>query len=271
MGKYDLRGKSVLITGASSGIGRELAACFAGEGSNLLLGSHPSEADILESWAAELRGRHGVETATFPVDLSEERGPERLHGAVKDRAGTPDVLVNNAGVICYGNFHEISLDRHDMLVKVNLVAYLKLMRLFLPDMVAVGGGRVLNVVSAAAFQPTVYHASYGAAKAFVQSLSEAVNEEVKGTGVKVFTFNPSYTDTPLLKGGGFPARIWWYNISGLSDPAVMARKAVKAFKKEKAVYIPGARNWFVHTILVRVTPRRLSNLLAYWVLRARDG
>jgi short-subunit dehydrogenase len=267
LGKLELKGKRVLITGASSGIGRELAACFAGEGCDLLLGCLPSEADILDAWTGELRVKYGVEIATFPLDLAEDNGPERLYDAVKEHADSVDVLVNNAGVLYYGDFHDTPLERHELLVKVNLVAYFKLMWLFISDMVVAGEGRVLNVVSTAAFQPTVYHASYGAAKAFVQSMSEAVNEELKGTGVKVCTFNPSYTDTPLLRGGGFPARLWWFWISGLSDPAVMARKAVKAFKKEKAVYIPGFRNWFVHTILVRVVPRRLSNLLAYWVLR----
>lgn len=266
LGKYHLKGKRVLITGASSGIGRELSRCFAEEGSDLLLGCHPSEADVLNAWAEELRNRHGVATETFPLDLAEDEGPERLYDAVKQRAGSIDVLVNNAGVMCYGNFHEIPLEDQERLVRVNLIAYFKLMWLFVSDMVVAGEGRVLNVVSAAAFQPTVHHASYGAAKAFVQSLSEAVNEEIKGTGVRVLTFNPSYTDTPLLQGGGFPARIWWYNISGLSDPEVMARKAVGAFKKGKPVYIPGARNWFIHTILVRLTPRRLTNLLGYWVL-----
>jgi len=244
-----------------------LSACFAGEGSDLLLGCHPREKEVLEEWAVDLRNRYSVRAVTFPIDLSEENGPESLYGAVKGSVDRLDVLVNNAGVMLYGNFHEIPLEHHDTLVRVNLIAYFKLMRLFLADMVEAGEGRVLNIVSAAAFQPTPYHASYGAAKAFVQSLSEAVNMEIRGTGVKVLTFNPSYTDTPLLRGGGFPRRIWWYKISGLSDPAVMARKAMKAFKAERAVYIPGLRNWFVHSVLVRLTPRRLSEILSRWVLR----
>jgi short-subunit dehydrogenase len=267
LGKFQIKGRNVLITGASSGIGRELSACFAGEGSDLLLGCHPQEKEVLDEWAAELRNRYYVRAVTFPIDLSEENGPEKLYEAVKGSVDRLDVLVNNAGVMLYGNFHEIPLEHHDTLVRVNLIAYFKLMRLLLADMVEAGEGRVLNIVSAAAFQPTPYHASYGAAKAFVQSLSEAVNIEIRGTGVKVLTFNPSYTDTPLLKGGGFPRRIWWYKISGLSDPTVMARKAMKAFKADRAVYIPGLRNWFVHSILVRLTPRRLSEILSRWVLR----
>ncbi len=97
------------------------------------------------------------------------------------------MLVNNAGILLYGNFHEIPLERQELLVNLNLIAYFKLMRLFLPDMVDAKEGRILNIVSTAAFQPTVHHATYGASKAFVQSLSQAVNQEIKGTGVKVFT------------------------------------------------------------------------------------
>ena len=257
----------MLITGASSGIGKELSACFAQEGCNLLLGCHPSECTILEEWAEELQTKYEIETSTFPIDLSVDDGPEELYTTVKNHIDRVDVLVNNAGVLFYGNFHEIPLENIDLLVKVNLIAYYKIMKLFLSDMVNAGEGRILNIVSTAAFQPTVYHASYGAAKAFIQSLSEAVNEELRGTGVKVFTFNPSYTDTPLLKTGGFPQRLWWFKISGLSDPSVMARKAVKAFKNERSVYIPGIRNWFVHCVLVRLTPRKLANILAYWVLK----
>ncbi len=269
MGKFDLRGKNVLITGASSGIGRELSECFAKEGSNLLLGCHPSEKDILTKWADELHNRYAVKTTTFPIDLSEENGPENLCQRVKQSGDRLDVLVNNAGILLYGNFHEIPLERQELLVNLNLIAYFKLMRLFLPDMVDAKEGRILNVVSAAAFQPTVQHATYGASKAFVQSLSQAVNQEIKGTGVKVFTLNPSYTSTPLLRGGSFPERIWWYMISGLSDPKEIAHKGMKAFKSEKTVYIPGLRNWFIHSILIRLTPRSLVDILSYWALRER--
>jgi short-subunit dehydrogenase len=269
LGKFHLKGRNTLITGASSGIGKELSECFAREGSNLLLGCHPSEEDVLTEWADQLRHRHGVKATAFPIDLSEETGPESLHQAVVGSGERIDVLVNNAGIMAYGNFHQISLEDQHTLVKVNLIAYMKLMRLFLPQMIEAGEGRVLNVVSVAAFQPTAYHAAYGASKAFVQSLSEAVNQEIKGTGVKVVTLNPSYTDTPLLKSGGFPDRLWWFHVSGVSDPAVIARKGMKAFKREKAVYIPGIVNRFVHSFLPRLVPRALTNAISRRALRER--
>lgn len=270
MRRFELKEKNVLITGASSGIGKELSECFAREGSNILLGCHPSERDILERWASELQYRYSVETETFPIDLAEEKGPENLYLSVRQSVDRVDVLVNNAGTLLYGNFHEIPLERQELLVRLNLVAYFKLMRLFLPEMIESRTGRVLNVVSVAAFQPTAHHATYGASKAFVQSLSEAVNSEIKGTGVKIFTLNPSYTNTSILRTGGFPDRVWWYMISGLSDPAVIACKGIEAMKKEKEVYIPGRINWFVHSVLIRFVPRRLTNIISYWGLRARS-
>jgi short-subunit dehydrogenase len=270
LAKLNLKGKNVLITGASSGIGKELSECFAREGSNLFLGCHPLEGEALVNWAASLHDEYGVRTEAFPIDLSEEDGPDNLRAMVLESVDRIDVLVNNAGILAYGSFHEIPLERQELLIKVNLIAYFKLMRLFLPEMVEAGEGRILNVVSAAAFQPTVFHATYGAAKAFVQSLSEAVNQEIKGTGVRIQTLNPSYTDTPILKGAGFPERVWWYKISGLSDPAVIARKAMKAFKADRAVHIPGTLNWFAHSVLIRVVPRRLTNFISYWGLKARS-
>ena len=267
MGKYHLKGKNVLITGASSGIGKELSECFAREGSDLFLGCRPSEAEVLDRWAERLRNDYGVLTASFPIDLSRDEGPENLYRAVLSTVDRIDVLVNNAGVLAYGNFHEIPLGDQEDVFKVNSLAYMRLMRLSLPAMIEAGEGRILNVVSVAAFQPTTYHAVYGAAKAFVQSLSEAVNEEIRGTGVKVLTLNPSYTDTPLLKSGGFPDRLLWFRISGLSDPAVIARKGIKAFKRDKPVYIPGVINCFAHSVLVRLVPRRLTNAISRLALR----
>ncbi|MDM8000057.1 MAG: SDR family oxidoreductase [Dehalococcoidia bacterium] len=267
MPKYDLKGRNVLITGASSGIGRGLSRCFAAEGGNLALGCHPSDKAVLESWCAELAGKYGVKVSGFPIDLAEPGGPERMYDSAKSALGKVDVLVNNAGILHYGHFADIPITDHEALIAVNVTAYLKLMRLCLPDMVKAGGGRILNVVSTAAFQPTPWHAAYGASKAFMQSLSEAVNGELRGTGVKVLTFNPSYTRTPLLARGGFPPRVWWFRISGLSDPEDMARKAVKAFKKEKPLHIPLVRNWLVHSILIRAAPRGLINRLSTLVLR----
>jgi uncharacterized protein len=264
---YDVRGKHVLITGASSGIGRQLSRCFAREGAVLFLGCHPREKKALGSWAGELHDSYGVAVSTFPVDLAADRGPHLLYRQVKKKAGRLDVLVNNAGVMAYGNFHEMPLERQEKVLQVNLRAYCLLMHYALADMAARGDGRILNVSSVSAFQPTAHHAVYGAAKAFVQSLSEAVNSEIAGTGVIVCTLNPSYTDTPLLRGEGFPRRIRWYQISGLNSPEKIAEMGFRAFRRGKRIYVPGIQNAFIHTVLPRVLPRRLSNAISYFVLK----
>jgi len=240
--KYEIKNKDVLITGASSGIGKELSRCFAAEGANLLLNCLPAEKDTLVEWERELEQKYGVQTASFPIDLSTEQGPDELYAAVKQAGQRVDVLVNNAGIIAYGEFHKISYELQYKIIKVNLIAYFKLMRLFLPEMVKSKTGAVFNVVSIAAFMPNPRQAVYGATKAFIQSLSEAIAAEVESYGVRIFTLNPGYTDTPLLKSNGFPPAVKWFKIAGISDPAQVAREGVAAFKAGKSMDVPGSVN-----------------------------
>jgi short-subunit dehydrogenase len=264
-----LKDKNVLITGAASGIGKALAECFAREGANLFLGSHPREEDQLCRWADYLEHQYHIKTRTFPVDLALASGPELLHEQVAQTGKGIDILVNNAGVLLYGDFAQLPLDRQIDMISVNVIAYAKLMRLFLPSLIKRKSGRILNVVSASAFQPCAHHAVYGATKAFVQSLSEAVSQEIKNSGVTICTLNPSYTDTPMLRQEGFPKKLWWFLISGVSSPEEIARKGLKAFKRGKTIYIPGFQNWFAHAVLTRITPRRLMSFISYWVLKGR--
>ena len=264
-----LKGKNVLITGAASGIGKALSECFAREGSNLFLGSHPREEDQLCHWADYLEHQYHIKTKRFSVDLALDSGPELLHEQVVQTSECIDILVNNAGVMLYGSFAELPLDGQIKMISVNVIAYVKLMRLFLPDLMKRKSGRILNVVSASAFQPSAHHAVYGATKAFVQSLSEAVGQEIKSSGIKICTLNPSYTDTPLLRGKGLPKKLWWFFISGLSSPEDIARKGVNALKKGKLIYIPGIQNWFAHAVLTRVMPRRMMGYISYWVLKEK--
>jgi short-subunit dehydrogenase len=266
-----LSARNVLITGASSGIGKALSEAFAQEGSHLFLGCHPAESAALSAWAEELKHRYGIRVYTYPVDLAAESGPEKLYEEIIRTGEIIHVLVNNAGLMAYGDFHRLSRDRQEMLIKVNIIAYFRLTHLFVGDMVKRGDGRILNVSSVSAFQPSVHQAVYGATKAFIQNFSEAVNQELKGTGVSVCTLNPSYTDTPLLKGEDFPAHLRWYLICGLSSPEDIARKGLRAFLKGKTVYIPGLRNWFIHDVLLRFVPRGLANQISAWVLKGKGN
>ncbi|NTV53364.1 MAG: SDR family NAD(P)-dependent oxidoreductase, partial [Candidatus Firestonebacteria bacterium] len=212
MASFSVQGKNVVITGASSGIGKELSACFAQQGANCFLGCLPAERNQLTSWAEKLRQEHAVRVHLFPLDLSQAEGPEQFHASIRALGEPIHVLVNNAGIIAYGSFGDLPLELQEKIIHVNVIAYFKLMRLFLPQLTAAGEGRILNVVSASAFQPSPYLAVYGAGKAFIQMLSEALNAELIGSGVRVQTLNPPYTNTPLLKGHGFPKQLWWYRI-----------------------------------------------------------
>ena len=270
MAIYDLKDKYVLITGASSGIGLELAKEFASYGSHLALGCLPSEEPALVELKNEIEQNYGVRVWPFPLDLAEVDAPKMLYDRVAAALPQVDVLVNNAGIMLYGEFHQKDLEQHLRVLKVNAEVYTALMSLFLPDMVARKKGRVLNVSSAAAFQPTCHHAVYGATKAYVQSLSEAVDAEVRGFGVRVQTVNPSYTATRLIEQD-FPKKLWWYSVSGLSDPAEIARKTVDAFVRGKVVFLPGWKNFLVASFLPRLTPRRLASFISYQVLKIRKG
>ncbi|HOJ13075.1 MAG TPA: SDR family NAD(P)-dependent oxidoreductase [Deltaproteobacteria bacterium] len=267
MKRFDFSGKRVLITGASAGIGRALSAQFARRGAILALGSLPSEAGELESWARELRRTHGTEVHTFPVDLLEEGGPERLHHEVSLRFGKVYALVNNAGTVAYGEFHETDWGRQEATLRLNLLVPMRLMHLFLGDMVRSGEGVVFNVSSVSALQPTPFQAVYGASKAGLQSLSQAVRAELAGSGVTVCTLNPPYIDTRLLRTPGYPEDLRFFKISGKKSPEWLAERAIRAFEEGRMMFIPGLANRIIHDLLVRVSPRGVVDAVSRFFLQ----
>ncbi|MBU2488395.1 MAG: SDR family NAD(P)-dependent oxidoreductase [Proteobacteria bacterium] len=263
-----LKQKNVLITGASSGIGKELAGCFAAEGANLFMGALPTEKEALDAWAGELAARHGVETHTLAVDLSVPKGPVAMHEAAVSAFGPVEVLVNNAGLLAYGEFAKIPLARQRLMVDVNFSAYLSLMHLCLPDMIAARAGGVLNLVSASALQPTPFHAVYGATKAGMLALSLAVAAEVRRAGVRVTALCPSYVDTPLVRNE-IPDSMHWFKISGLATPAYIAAEGLAAFQKGRLVHVPGLKNRIIHQVLNPLMPKSLTGRLGARILGPR--
>lgn len=272
MKKHDFSGKRVLITGASTGIGRALAIELAKRGAVLGLNALPKEESLLKGLADELKQGYGTKTTLFPLDLLSQDGPDRLYGAVKKGFGVPYCLVNNAGTIVYGRVWEAGYDAQERIYRLNLIVPFRLIHLFVPHMVAEGRGVVLNVSSVAAFQPTPFHAVYGSAKAGLQMLSEAMRAELTGTGVSICTLNPPYTDTALLRVRGFPKKVRWYTlIGGLKSPGWVAKKAIRALECDKFLYVPGLRGKFNHLFLNRVSSRRLINWIAWYTLQAKKG
>ncbi len=233
---------TALVTGASSGIGLELARLLAADGHDLTLVAR--SADKLEALAAELGGARVV-----AADLGSPEGVDQVLAAVPE----VDVLVNNAGVGDFGPFAEADEAKTAAMLQLNVVTVTALTRAYLPGMVARGSGRVLNVASTAAFQPGPLMAVYYATKAYVLSFSEAVAEEVRGTGVTVTALCPGPTESGFQAGADMEDSKL---VKGrnLTSAATVAKAGYRAMQRGEAVEVVGLANK-VMASSVRFTPR----------------
>ena len=251
--------ETVLVTGASSGIGAELARVFAKNGSALVLTAR--SVDKLEELARELRERQGTSVRVVAVDLATADGPAKLVARLAEEGAQVDVLVNNAGYATYGHFTEIDWAVEARELQLNVVSLTELTKRLLPGMLSRQRGGVLNVASTAAFQPGPLMALYYATKAYVLSLSEALAEEVRGTGVHVAALCPGPTQS------GFQARAAMESsrlVKGkrLMDAASVAEAGYEGFRRGASVIIPGFQNWMLAQS-VRFMPRRLLTRLVH--------
>ncbi|HLN57107.1 MAG TPA: SDR family oxidoreductase, partial [Thermoanaerobaculia bacterium] len=196
------RGSSgnALVTGASSGIGKELARLIAADGYDLVLVARRQER--LEELARELSVAHGVSARVIAADLADPDSPKRIVEELEAERIAVDVLVNNAGFGIYGRLWNSDITRQLEIIQVNVVALTDLTGRLLPGMVSRKRGRIVNVASTAAFQPGPYQAVYYATKAYVLSFSEAIAEELKGTGVTVTALCPGPTTTEFQEAAG---------------------------------------------------------------------
>ena len=246
-------GKTALITGASSGIGYELTRLFAKDGYDLVLVAR-SEKQLVEL-AKELQEKFGVAVRVMVKDLSQASAPEEVFNELQQEGVTVDVLVNNAGFATSGLFAEIDLEAELQEMQLNMVTLTHLTKLFLPGMLQRRRGKILNVASTAAFQPGPLMAVYYATKAYVLSFSEALANELRGTGVSVTVLCPGATTS------GFQARAGIENtrlISGrkIMDAARVARVGYRALMRGKTVVIPGLMNKILAEA-VRFAPRKV--------------
>jgi uncharacterized protein len=250
--------KFALITGASSGIGYEFAHVFAQHGHNLILTAR-SESKLLEL-KKELEDKFKIQAHVLPMDLSVVGASQKLHNQIQNLNLQVDVLVNNAGFGDHGHFRQASLDIQQQMIQLNITALTELTRLFLPSMVEAKFGKVLNVASTAAFQPGPLMSVYFASKVYVLYFSEALHEELKGTGVSITALCPGPTES------GFQAAA---NVTGVtltkSTPvatsASVALFGYKALMSGTAVAIPGLINRIL-AFLPRVSPRFLTRQIA---------
>jgi hypothetical protein len=242
--------RTALVTGASGGIGRELATLLARDGHDLVVVAR-SEADLVDL-GNRLQDDYGVTVTVVVKDLADPDSPAEIQAALDERGIEVDVLVNNAGFATYGRFLDTDLDTERDELQVNVLAVTELTKRFLPGMVERGEGRVLNVASTAAFQPGPLMAVYYASKAYVLSFSEALAAELDGTGVTVTALCPGPTDTGFQSRAEMGASKL---VQGdLQDPAEVARAGYRGMQAGEAVVVPGLRNKLL-TVAVRLLPR----------------
>jgi short-subunit dehydrogenase len=245
-------GETVLITGSSSGIGLELAKCFAADGCKLILIARNS--DALERLAEELRLKNKIEAIVLTADLSLLETPKRILHELSAQKIFVDVLVNNAGFGLHDEFVKLPLQRQLEIIQVNVTALTELTGLFLPGMIERKRGGILNVASVAGFLPGPNMAVYYASKAFVLSFTEALAEELRGSGLTVSAFCPGGTETNF-------SQVAREGKSRMTKTTKMtagqaARYGHGAFRKNQVVAIPGLQNRFL-VFLTRILPRRV--------------
>lgn len=253
--------KTALITGASAGIGRELAREFAAGGFDLVVVARSE--DKLQSLAEELKSEFGIAVIVLPKDLSKARAPLEIRKALKEQDIAIEVLVNNAGVTEMGKFHETDIQKLLQIVHVNIASLTALTRLFVEPMVERGSGRILNVASITSFSPVPSLAAYGASKAYVLSLTEALSDELHGTGVTATALCPGLTDTNMLAGAeDSHPHVKWVPATLVMDPERVAREGYRACMRGTVVLVPGVANQVVAN-WGRLYPR--------WVVRTVNG
>ncbi len=256
-------GQTALITGASGGIGLELARCFAEDGYNLVLVARSATA--LEAEAAKLAGEFSVSAVAIARDLGELNAGTELAHTLGERSLTIDVVVNNAGFGAAGAFDGSDLSAQLGMIDLNVRALVELTHLFWPRILKNKRGGVLNVASTAGFQPGPFFAVYSATKAFVLSFSEALWEEARGTGVNVSCLCPGATES------GFHKRAGTENIrllrAGMMPAARAARLGYRAFQANRRVKVAGIGNALLagsvaftpRAIVLRITRQLLSS------------
>lgn len=250
--------RRALVTGASSGLGEQFARQLASRGSDLVLVARREER--LEEVAAPLRAA-GRAVEVLVADLATEEGRHAVEARLGDTAAPVDLLVNNAGFGAFGDVADLPSDRQQQMVEVNVVALTRLARAAAVGMRARGRGGIINVASTAAFQPNPHAAVYGATKAYVLSLSQALHEELTASGIRVLALCPGVTPTEFQDAAevsvALPGVV-------LTSPERVVRAGLESFARGRAIEVPGLLNRVTATASsmgpLRVS-RRVSGLL----------
>ncbi len=246
---FDVQGKNALITGASSGIGRDIAVLLAARGMNLIIVAR--RRDRLEELKKEIQEKHDVQVDILTMDLSTPESPRELHTAVTELERPVDILINNAGFGIKDYFIDIDFEKENSMLNLMLNNVVHCTKLFVRDMVKQKRGIVMNVSSVGAFQPTPVYNTYAAAKTFILHFSIALNHELQNTGVQCCVLCPGFTITEFQKVAKDELN------ASISMPKMTSREvaeiAVKKMLKGKVVIVPGLINRF-NSKLSRILP-----------------
>ncbi len=239
-----------LVTGASSGIGAEFARRLAALGMHLVITARRGQ--LLKELADDLYTRHGTKCEVIVGDLSDPEQPGRLVAQIAAQGIEIELLVNDAGFGIAGDFEAADGDRVKQMLRLNVGAVTELTYRLLPGMLERGHGAVINVSSAAAFQPVAYMGAYSATKSYVLHFSEALWAEVRGRGVTVMALCPGITRTSFFDVAGVPA---WLKKHSSQSPEQVVRAALKGLAKGRQYYVSGWGNYLL-SLAVRLASRR---------------
>ena len=248
----------VLITGTTSGLGREFARLFAKNGYNIVAVAR-NEA-LLQQQKQELERQFGVEMVYIVKDLSAENSAQEVYDEIKYKGINIDILINNAGFGSFGRYVDVDWQRQKGLASVNMLAVMQLSYLFGKDMDRRGKGKIVNIASIASFQAGPYMAMYYASKAFVRSFSEALHEEMKSSGVSVTAICPGPVATNFERNAHMINSAMFTRLR-VYTPEVVAAKSYRAIMNNKAVYVVGWSNKLL-VFLTRFCSLKFSRVLA---------
>jgi uncharacterized protein len=258
MGQLELANKVALVTGASSGLGVDFARQLAARGANLILVARRE--DQLRAVAAEIEKKYAVSAQAIALDLASPGAPQMLYDQLHQNGIKVDVLVNNAGFGIYGDFAAVPWEREKEMLDVDIVALTHMTKLFLQDMLAARYGYILQVASIGAYQPSPSYATYSAAKAYVLSMGEALNYELRHSGVSVTVVSPGVTATEFLKVAGQSPSL--YQRTMMMDSQTVARIGIDCMLRRRPSVVPGFMNSLV-AFSMRLMPRRMQAAVAY--------
>ncbi|MGC2185224.1 MAG: SDR family oxidoreductase [Terriglobales bacterium] len=252
---------TALITGASGGIGYELAKLFAKDHHHLVLVAR--NGPRLKQVGDELQRQFGITVRTMALDLAAPTAPQSLFEELRRDGVKVDILVNNAGYGKFGEFAEVALEESAGQIQLNIAALTYLTRLFLGPMLERGSGKIMNVASTAGFQPGPLMAVYYATKAYVISFSEALANELAGKGITVTCLCPGATETGFAGRAGNDQSRLFRKLRPMEAKTV-ARAGYQGLLQGSTIVIPGFRNWLVAES-VRISPRKVVTAVSRWV------